>query len=62
MIYNSTMVMNISAKDLKYHVASEDFKNNVPVWPEKKKLLEKLANSLSEFDNPVLIVVTFKCK
>ena len=56
------MVMNISAKDLKYHVASEDFKNNVPVWPEKKKLLEKLANSLSEFDNPVLIVVTFKCK
>jgi len=60
LINDSTMVMTISAKDLKYHVASEDFKNNVPKYPEKKRQLEELANSLSEFDNPVLMVVTFK--
>jgi len=34
----------------------------VPKYPEKKKELEKLADSLSVFDNPVLMFVTFKGK
>lgn len=52
--------MWIEAKQLKEHVASDDFKNNSPKYPEKKKELENIANSLSEFDNPVLMFVTFK--
>ena len=59
-INDSTMVMWIESKQLKEHIASDDFKNDSPKYPEKKKELEILANSLSEFDNPVLMFVTFK--
>lgn len=59
-INDSTLVMWIEAKQLKDHVASNDFKNMKPKYPEKKKKLEELANSLNEFDNPVLMFVTFK--
>jgi len=59
-INDSTMIMLITAKQLKDHVASDDFKINNPKYPEKKKELEDLANSLTEFDNPVLMIVTFK--
>jgi len=59
-VNDSTMVTWIEAKELKDHVASDDFSNNIPKYPEKKKDLEELANSLSEFDNPVLMFVTFK--
>jgi len=45
---------------LKAHVASEAFKNSTPKYPEKKKALEKLANSLNENDNPVLMLVKLK--
>jgi len=61
-VNDSTLVMWIDAKQLKDHVAGNDFKNSVPKYPEKKKALEKLANSLTEFDNPVLMFVTFKNK
>lgn len=59
-VNNNTFVMTISAKQLKDHVASDDFKNNAPKQPEKKKQLEELANKLTENDNPILILVTFK--
>lgn len=59
-VNDSTFVMWIEAKHLKDHVASNDFKNNVPKYPEKKKELEELANKLTLFDNPVLMFVTFK--
>jgi hypothetical protein len=59
-VNDSMMVMWIEAKQLKDHVASDDFRKNLPKYPERKKMLEKLANSLSEFDNPVLMLVTFK--
>jgi hypothetical protein len=52
--------MWIEAKQLKDHVASEDFKNTLTKFPEKKKELEKLSNSINEFDNPILMFVTFK--
>jgi hypothetical protein len=58
-VNDSTMVMWIDAKQLKDHVASDDFINNTPKYPEKKRELEKLANSMSEFDNAVLMFVTF---
>lgn len=62
MVNDSTMMMYISVKDLKNHIASEDFKKNIPKYPEKKKQLELLIGSFSEFDNPVLMIVTFKNK
>lgn len=54
---NNTMVAWIEAFQLKNHVASEAFKNSKPKYPEKKKDIEKLANSLKETDNPVLVLV-----
>jgi hypothetical protein len=45
---------------LKAHVASDEFKNSIPKYPEKEKALEKLANSLNENDNPVLMLVKLK--
>lgn len=60
MVNDSTMVMWLDAKKLKDHVASNDFKNNMPKYPEKKKELFELANKLTVFDNPILMFVTFK--
>ena len=60
MVNDSTMVMWINVKQLKDHIASDDFKNNVPKYPEKKKELEELANKLTIFDNLVIMFVTFK--
>jgi hypothetical protein len=48
------------AYEIKTHVASDVFKNSTPKFPEKKKQLEKLANSLNENDNPVLMLVKLK--
>jgi hypothetical protein len=45
---------------IKSVVLSNEFKNTVPKIPEKKKELEKLANSLKETDNPVLMLVRLK--
>jgi len=56
----NTLITWIDALKLKTHVASGPFKNSTPKYPEKKKELEKLANSLKETDNPVLIIVSLK--
>jgi hypothetical protein len=45
---------------IKAKVASDEFKTSIPNYPEKKKELEKLANSLKETDNPVLMLVRLK--
>jgi len=50
----------IDAFELKAHVDSDAFKNSTPKYPEKKKELEELANSLDENDNPVLMLVKLK--
>ncbi len=39
---------------------SEEFRNSKLVYPEKKKELEKIAYSLKETDNPVLVLVRLK--
>jgi hypothetical protein len=54
------MVMFVSAKELKDHVESDDFKNNTPKYSERKKELKEIADNLGEFDNPILMFVTFK--
>ncbi|HQB37467.1 MAG TPA: hypothetical protein PLI41_07990, partial [Bacteroidales bacterium] len=57
---NKTVISWIDANKLKEYIASENFKNSKPLYPEKKKELEKLANSLKETDNPVLVLVSLK--
>jgi hypothetical protein len=57
---DNTIIGWVDALKLKAHVASATFKNSTPKYPEKKKELEKLANSLKETDNPVLILVRLR--
>jgi len=57
---DNTIIGWVDAPKLKAHVTSEVFKNSTPKYPEKKKELEKLAASLKETDNPVLILVRLK--
>lgn len=49
----------IESIQLKAYVTSSEFLNSKPKYPEKKKALEELANKLTIYDNPVLMVVTF---
>ena len=58
--YENYLIGFIIPVDLKNHIASDAFKNSTPKFPEKKKELEKLANSLNENDNPVLMLVKIK--
>jgi hypothetical protein len=57
---DSTMVMFVEAKDLKYHIESPDFRKSVPIYPAKKRELEIKTNKISESDNPILMIVTLK--
>ncbi len=57
---SNTLIFWIEALELKNLVISENFKNSTPKYPEKKKELEKLANSLKETDNPVLMIIRLK--
>lgn len=50
----------INPYDLKAYISSNEFVNAVPKYPEKKRALEKLANSLKESDNPVLMTIRLK--
>jgi hypothetical protein len=54
------LVGEINPFELKAHVDSEDFKTSTPKFPEKKKALERLAKSLNDNDNPVLMIVKLK--
>jgi 6-bladed beta-propeller len=57
---DSTIISWFDTLYLKNHVASEAFKITTPKYPEKKKELEELANSLKETDNPILVLVRLK--
>jgi hypothetical protein len=59
-INDSTMAMWIDAKSLKEHIASRDFKSSTSKYENKKKELEEFSKKISEFDNPILMEVTFK--
>jgi len=57
---DNTLLAWIDSYTLIAHLKSDQFKNSTPKYPEKKKELEKLANSLNEDDNPVLMLVKLK--
>jgi hypothetical protein len=57
---DNTIIAMIEALELKTYIASDTFRNSNPKYPEKKEELEKLANSLKDTDNPILIIVSFK--
>lgn len=46
--------------NLKLYITGDEFKNSTPKYLKKKKELIKLANSLNENDNPVLMLVKLK--
>jgi hypothetical protein len=54
------MIGLINPLQIKALVASSEFKNSALKYAEKKKELEKLANRISETDNPVLMIVRLK--
>ena len=54
------LVGSIDAVELVQYFKGSFFKNSTPKFPEKKKQLEQLANSLDENDNPVLMLVKLK--
>ena len=60
MVNDSTMAMLVESSDLIGHVKSDDFTSTKSKYPEKKKELEKLAESIQETDNPVLVLVRLK--
>ena len=45
---------------IKIWIESDEFKYSTPKYPGKKKALERLAASLKETDNPVLVLVRLK--
>lgn len=57
---NEYLVSIIQPYEFKAHILSDYFSTSTPKFPEKKKELEKLANSLNENDNPVLMLVKLK--
>jgi len=50
----------VKAYELKQYIGSITFNNSTPIYSEKKKALEKLAKSLNENDNPLLMLVKLK--
>ena len=50
----------IDAITLKTYVSTKDFKNSTVRYPDKKRALKNLADSLEETSNPILIVITPK--
>jgi hypothetical protein len=50
----------IDTYNLKACISDEKFRGFSPRYPEKKNKLEKLANSLKETDNPVIMIVRLK--
>jgi len=50
----------INSYQIKSHIKSIEFGNTSPKFLEKKKELKKLADSLNETDNPVLVLVRLK--
>jgi hypothetical protein len=55
----NTVIAMVEAIELKNYIVSDSFRNSKPKYPEKKRELENLANSLKETDNPLLILVRF---
>ena len=50
----------VNAFQLKTKIASNEFNNSYPKYPDKKKELKKFTNSLKETDNQILVMVKLK--
>ncbi|HOU01875.1 MAG: 6-bladed beta-propeller [Bacteroidales bacterium] len=50
----------INPHEIKARVKTDEFKEFMAKYPEKKKVFEELAGSMKETDNPVLMVVRLK--
>lgn len=59
-VCDSLLLGWVNAFELKQFISSKAFKHSNPKYPAKKKDLEKLAKSLDENDNPVLMLVKLK--
>jgi len=57
---DNIIVSWIDAFKFKEYIASDAFKNSTPKYPEKKQELERLANSIHEDDNPIIILIKVK--
>jgi len=64
MLNDSTFALKIKFDDLKEYIASREFKEMTPKFPEKKKNLDLLIDSLKNtgFDNPIYMFVRLKRK
>jgi hypothetical protein len=56
----NTLVSWIDAFALKKYIASETFRSSNPKNPDKKKELERIAESIKDTDNPILILISIK--
>lgn len=54
------MVGLFNPYQIKARIKNDEFKNSIPKYPDKKKDFERLANSLKETDNPILMMVRLK--
>lgn len=57
---NGKLFAFIEVLNLKNYISGDEFKNAKVKNPERKEALRKLANSLKETDNPVLVLVSLK--
>jgi len=57
---NNILISYVTPLDLKSFISSDSFRTNIPKYLNKKLELQKLANSLNENDNPVLMLVKLK--
>jgi hypothetical protein len=57
---DNTIITMLDVLTLKKYILTEEFKKSKPKYPEKKQELVKLANSLNETDNPVLVLISLK--
>jgi len=57
---DSMLISWLYPYEIMNYVSSKTFKSSNPKYPDKKKELEKLANSLDENDNPVLMLLKLK--
>jgi hypothetical protein len=60
-LYSDSLLVGwFDVYEIKHFIETQSFKNSTPKYPEKKRELERLAKSLSENDNPVLMIVKLK--
>lgn len=57
---DSTIVSWIEALKFKQYILSNSYKNSSLKYPDKKKELEKLATSIQEDDNPIIMLIKVK--